>query len=159
MNDDLLPQRRRLHHEVPHWVEDGALFFITLNCANRGGDPLTQAGTADALLNAARFYHEQRKWHITLWLLMPDHLHALLGFPRGVVMAEAFKAWKRYTARQCGIRWQDGFFDHRLRDAAEENAKHHYVRHNPVRKNLCERPEDWPHQLRWNGNELVRGGR
>jgi REP element-mobilizing transposase RayT len=157
--DDPLPQRRRLHHDVPHWVEDGALYFITINCAARGSTQLTAEDTADTLLDAARFYHEQGRWHITLWLLMPDHLHAILGFPRGVAMAETFKAWKRFTARQCGVVWQDGFFDHRLRDAQEENAKYHYVRHNPVRQHLCARPEDWPHQWRWNGRELVRGGR
>jgi REP element-mobilizing transposase RayT len=89
---------------------------------------------------------------------MPDHFHAILSFPSDVVMADLFKHWKRYTARQLGIDWQDGFFDHRLRNAQEENAKHHYIRHNPVRKNLCERPEDWPHQLRWSSGGLVIGG-
>ncbi len=158
MPDDDLPNRKRLHHDVPHWVEDGSLFFITVNCAERGREQLTQPQTANALLDAARFYHDQRKWHITLWLLMPDHFHAILSFPRDVVMAELFKHWKRYTARQLGIDWQDGFFDHRLRNAQEENAKHHYIRHNPVRKNLCTRPEDWPHQLRWSSDGLVIGG-
>jgi REP element-mobilizing transposase RayT len=129
-----------------------------VNCAERGREQLTLTQTAMALLDAARFYHDQRKWHIALWLLMPDHFHAILGFPRDVVMADLFKHWKRYTARQLGIDWQDGFFDHRLRNAQEENAKHHYIRHNPVRKNLCERPEDWPHQLRWSSGGLVIGG-
>ncbi len=158
MPDDDLPNRKRLHHDVPHWVEDGSLFFITVNCAERGREQLTLTQTASALINAARFYHDQRKWHITLWLLMPDHFHAILSFPRDVVMADLFKHWKRYTARQIGIEWQDGFFDHRLRNAQEENAKHHYIRHNPVRKNLCVRPEDWPHQLRWSSDGLVIGG-
>lgn len=157
MPDDL-PSRKRLHHDVPHWIEDGSLFFITVNCAERGREQLTLTQTAMALLDAARFYHDQRKWHIALWLLMPDHFHAILGFPRDVVMADLFKHCKRYTARQLGIDWQDGFFDHRLRNAQEENAKHHYIRHNPVRKHLCERPEDWPHQLRWSSGGLVIGG-
>ncbi len=157
MPDDL-PNRKRLHHDVPHWVEDGSLFFITVNCAERGREQLTLTQTAVALLDAARFYHDQRKWYITLWLLMPDHFHAILSFPRDVVMADLFKHWKRYTARQLGIDWQDGFFDHRMRNAQEENAKHHYIRHNPVRKNLCERPEDWPHQIRWSSGGLVIGG-
>lgn len=158
MPDDDLPNRKRLHHDVPHWVEDGSLFFITVNCAERGREQLTLPQTSSTLLDAARFYHDQRKWHITLCLLMPDHFHAILSFPRDAVMAELFKHWKRYTARQLGIDWQDGVFDHRLRNAQEEDAKHHYIRHNPVRKNLCERPEDWPHQLRWSSGGLVIGG-
>ena len=158
MSSPDLPERRRLHHDVPHWVEDGALYFITLNCAKRGQDQLTHPDTSQALLDAARFYHDKRKWHITLFLLMPDHLHALMSFPREMPMADVFKPWKRFTASRLGIGWQNGFFDHRLRNAEEENAKHHYVRHNPVRKGLSERPEQWPHQLRWTSRGLVAGG-
>ena len=157
MPTDPLPQRRRLDHDVPHWVEDGSLFFITVNCATRGTAQLTPPDTAAALMQAARFYHDQRKWHIALWLLMPDHWHALLGFPRDARMHDLLKAWKRYTTRTCGIDWQDGFFDHRLRTAAEENAKHHYIRPNPVRQNLCAHPDEWPHQMHWDGHKLVLG--
>ena len=153
-----VPDRKKLHHDVPHWVEDGSLFFVTVNCLERGRDQLTPKAVAEGLLDAARFYHQQKKWHVTLWLLMPDHLHALLSFPREAVMEDLFKSWKRYTARQLGIAWQDGFFDHRLRSAEEENANHHYIRHNPVRKGLCSSPEEWPHQLRWSGNVLEMGG-
>ena len=157
MPDDELPNRKRLYHDMPHWVEDGAAFFITMNCAERGRVQLTHATTSAALLEAARFYHDRHKWHITLMLLMPDHLHAIMSFPRGAVMADLFKSWKRYTARELGIVWQDGFFDHRLRNAPEESAKHHYIRHNPVRKNLCARPEDWTHQMHWTSGGLVMG--
>jgi putative transposase len=158
MSDAAQPQRKHLHHDVPHWVEEGSLFFITVNCAERGPAQLTQMSVASALLEAARFYHDQRKWHIMLWVLMPDHLHAILSFPRDAVMADLFKQWKRYTARQLGIVWQDGFFEHRLRNDAEEKAKHHYIRHNPVRKELCVTPEEWPHQLRWSQDKLEIGG-
>jgi len=153
-----LPDRKKLPHDVPHWVEDGSLFFVTVNCSERGRDQLTQSAVADGLLNAARFYHDANKWHITFWLLMPDHFHALLSFPREAVMADLFQSWRRYTARQLGIAWQDGFFDHRLRSAEEEQAKYHYIRHNPVRKGLCASPEEWQHQMRWTGHELMKGG-
>ena len=140
------PNRKHLDHDVPYWVADGALFFITVNCAERGRAQLTTQETATGLLEAARFYHDRRKWHVTLFLLMPDHWHAMLVFPREMAMADVLRDWKRYTSRQFGVAWQDGFFDHRLRDGQEEQANHHYIRHNPVRKGLCGRPEDWPHQ-------------
>ncbi len=159
MPDADLPNRQRLHHDVPHWVADGSPFFITVNCAERGREQLTLPETAAGLLDAARFYHDQHKWHLTLMLLMPDHFHAILSFPRTAAMADLFKHWKRYTARTLGIEWQDGFFDHRLRNDQEENAKHHYIRHNPVRQNLCATPDDWPHQMRWTSSGLVIGGR
>jgi putative transposase len=159
MLENDLPNRQRLHHDVPHWVEDGSPFFITVNCSERGREQLTLPKTAAGLLEAVRFYHDQQKWHLTLLLLMPDHFHAILSFPRSVVMGDLIKSWKRYTARTLGIGWQDGFFDHRLRNDQEANAKHHYIRHNPVRKNLCVSPDDWPHQMRWTPDGLVIGGR
>jgi REP element-mobilizing transposase RayT len=140
--------RKHLHHDVPQWVEEGALFFITVNCKERGGTQLTLPEIATGLLEAARFYHDRRKWQVPLFLLMPDHWHAILAFPGAVVMADALRDWKRFTSRQFGIAWQDGFFDHRLRDAKEAQAKHDYIRHNPVRQGLCPRTEDWPHQAR-----------
>ena len=157
MSNHALPVRRSLRHDVPAWVEDGALFFITVNCARRGCEKLTLSSVATALLESARFYHEQKKWHLHLLLLMPDHWHAIMSFPRSVVMADALKHWKRFTAQRCGINWQDGFFDHRLRSEGEVNEKHHYIRLNPVRQGLCGIPEEWPHQLHSTPNGLASG--
>lgn len=159
MPDADLPTRQRVYHDVPHWVADGSPFFITINCAERGREQLTLPETAAGLLEAARFYHDQLKWHLTFLLLMPDHFHAILSFPRDARMPDLFKHWKRYTARKLGISWQDGFFDHRLRNEQDEIAKHHYIRHNPVRKNLCAGPDDWPYQMRWTSEGLLIGGR
>jgi putative transposase len=157
MEDVPFPERRHLCHDVPSWVPEGAEFFITVNCATRNHDQLTQVTVATALLEAACFYHDQRRWHIQYLLLMPDHWHALMGFPRSSDMATTLAQWKRYTARTLGIGWQDGFFDHRLRNAREAMAKEHYIRHNPVRKNLCQTPEEWPFQMRWSCKGLIVG--
>lgn len=154
MSDDL-PIHRRLWHDVPHWVEDGAWFFITVNCADRMREQLTLPTVATPLLDAARSYHDQGKWH--LGLLMPDHWHAIMGFPRGKPMAELVKDWKRYTKRTLGIDWQDGFFDHRLRNDVV-TSKFYFIRRNPVVKGLCETSEDWPHQLRSTPNGWSIGG-
>ena len=42
--------------------------------------------------------------------------------------------------------WQREFFDHLLRSNESYKAKWAYVRMNPVRAALVERPEDWPYQ-------------
>jgi len=42
--------------------------------------------------------------------------------------------------------WQEGFFDHLLRNGESYSQKWEYVRMNPVRAGLCERPEDWRYQ-------------
>ena len=53
------------------------------------------------------------------------------------------KDLKGYLAKMRGVRWQEGYFDHRLRNPSEYLDKYAYVRRNPVRAGLCALPEDW----------------
>jgi len=59
-------------------------------------------------------------------------------------MSRVLGEWKRYQTKNIGIIWQENFFDHRLRNAAEANLKYDYIRRNPVVKNLCTNADDWP---------------
>ena len=139
-----LPQRGRLPHEVPSWVAEGSFFFITINCAPRGGNHLCRADVGDAVLAAAAFNHQKLAWHCRLMLLMPDHLHAIIAFPQQPGLRKCLANWKHFLAGQQGIDWQRDFFDHRLRTPQEEHEKVSYILMNPVRRGLCERAEDWP---------------
>ncbi len=54
--------------------------------------------------------------------------------------------WKRFQNSRRDVVWQEGFFDHRLRDdelGQELENKANYIRNNPVAAGLCARPEDW----------------
>ncbi|MBI3417054.1 MAG: hypothetical protein HY043_17315 [Verrucomicrobia bacterium] len=138
------PQRGRLLHEVPAWVAEGSFFFITINCAARGSNQLCRAGIGEAVLAAAAHNHEKLAWHCRLMLLMPDHLHGILAFPREPGMKKTVSDWKHFLAARQQIEWQRDFFDHRLRNHHEAQEKINYVLMNPVRRGLCERAEDWP---------------
>jgi putative transposase len=138
----------RLHHTVPQWVEAGSLFHIRIAVAREERKmPLTAAPLAQALMDPARLYQTRRRWHITLFLLMPDHLHALLSFPIGNAMSRTIGDWKHFQTHTHGIVWQEGYFDHRLRNderCDQLNAKAKYIRHNPVASGLCVKAEEWP---------------
>jgi REP element-mobilizing transposase RayT len=138
-----LPVRQKLPHAIPQWVPEGSWFFLTVKCVPRGKNQLCRAGRGDAVFAAMKHNHEQRVWHCRLCLLMPDHLHAILAFPREPGMETVMKDWKRFVAGQTGVTWQRGFFDHRLRDHHELEEKTSYILMNPVREGLCERAEDW----------------
>jgi len=139
-----LPNRKRLPHEIPQWVNEGSFFSININCASRGPNQLCRAGLGDTVLEAAAFYHKHFKWHCRLMVLMPDHLHGIIAFPREPGMKITVNNWKKYLARNHGVEWQRDFFDHRLRNHHELDEKTSYVLMNPVRWGLCERTEDWP---------------
>jgi len=52
--------------------------------------------------------------------------------------------WKRFIAKQTGVVWQPGFFDHRLRNDENYGQKAEYIRQNPVRAGLVNAAGDWP---------------
>lgn len=78
-----------------------------------------------------------------LWLLMPDHLHALISFPMDRNYPKIIANWKENIAKTTGVRWQRDFFDHRLRSHESHEAKATYIRQNPVRKGLVREAGEW----------------
>src|SRR5439155_1122356 len=93
----------KLHHGVPGWVESGALFHIRIAVdREKQKIPLTAPRLAHALLNSARFYETKQRWHIRLFVLMPDHLHALLSFPPDDQMSRIIGEWKHFQTHAHG---------------------------------------------------------
>lgn len=74
---------------------------------------------------------------------MPDHLHALLSFPAEKRIEAVVRNLKRFVAKAADVAWQDGFFDHRLRNHENFEEKAHYIRMNPVRAGLVSQPTEW----------------
>lgn len=95
------------------------------------------------MLNSVEFYTAKGRWFSHLFLLMPDHLHALLSFPKHEKMSRVISEWKRYQTRMHGLQWQDNYFDHRIRNTNEYLEKAAYIRNNPVAKGLCDTAENW----------------
>ena len=138
--------RKHLPHEIPLWVDPGKeTYFITINCYKRGRNQLARKEIAEPLFDTVRHRQEKFLWWPYLFLLMPDHLHALLSFPpSGQPLRRVVSTWKEWTAKQLGLAWQDDFFEHRLRREESRREKADYILENPVRKGLAVRPEDWP---------------
>ena len=135
----------RLLHETPGWVKAGALFHIRIRTAPEQRLPLTSPCLVQALLDAARRYHELGHWWCDLFLVMPDHVHAMLAFRRDVDMSVVLSNWKRGVARFQHVLWQSNYFDHRIRNAKESQTTWRYIRRNPVVKDLCATEDDWPY--------------
>jgi putative transposase len=137
------PVGKRLPHATPQWVADGSWFFITINSEPPAKNQLCLPDIGSAILGAAAYYHEKFIWHCRLCLLMPDHLHAIVAIPRERGIKTVVTNWKRFLSARHGVAWQRDFFDHRLRNEHQLEEKTHYILMNPVRKDLCKRPEDW----------------
>ena len=139
-------KRIRLKHDIPNWVNDGEIYFITINTLPRGENQLATPGVSRAIKAAVQNYTDSGKWYPKLVVLMPDHLHMLVSLnTKRFGIKAIIKPWKSYLAKTHSINWQDDFFEHRIRDRVSLEEKEHYLRLNPVRAELVKEPEDWPY--------------
>ena len=87
------------------------------------------------------------------YVIMPDHIHLFaalsgkdLSLPQWI---KALRSVLGKTLIKMGTdkpHWQEGFFDHVLRNPRSYAEKWEYVRMNPVRKGLVTQREEWPFQ-------------
>ena len=84
---------------------------------------------------------------LSLLLLMPDHLHGLIGIDGRDSLSRLIQDYKRITRKLAGVQWQRNFFDHRLRHGESLAEKFAYICQNPVRAGLISTEQDWPYVL------------
>jgi putative transposase len=119
--------RKPLDHTTHCAGRFGATYFITICCQQRGSNQLCHERAAAVLMDTARIYHERARWHLKLLLLMPDHLHALIGVDGQTLLGSVIRNYKRITAKMAGVKWQRNFFDHRLRHDESLAEKFAYI--------------------------------
>ncbi len=143
--DPILPIRKHLPHGQPSWLQENAGYFITICCLPRGANQLCRPDVAAAVFESVVFRQTRGDWYVHLILLMPDHIHALMTFPRDHESRAVIETWKGIVAKKAGVVWQRGYFDHRLRDCESWEGKATYIRLNPCRAGLVTEAEVWPY--------------
>jgi putative transposase len=103
-----------------------------------------------ALLIDTLYHYRGEAYLLHEFVVMPDHIHIILRPLTSLEKAVQFiKGGFSYRAKkELGSNmevWQKGFSDHRIRDAGDYAQHVSYVRENPVRKHLCEKPELYPY--------------
>jgi len=96
---------------------------------------------------------EQRDIAVGRYVIMPNHIHLFVALPpTGPTLPKWVQMLRTVlgkTLLRVGFQkphWQEGFFDHVLRNSESYSEKWDYVRMNPVRAALCEKAEAWPYQ-------------
>jgi len=129
----------------------------------QGACHLRRSEVAD-LLCGALLHFEGERYLLSDWVVMPNHVHVVLWPTPNQLLSRILKSWKQYTSRRAkrlvGLGeepfWQPESYDHWIRNDEEKARICGYVRNNPVRAGLCQRPEDWRWSSAWPGwkNEL-----
>ncbi len=77
---------------------------------------------------------------------MPDHVHLLVRLGDILPLAECVRLFKGRLSpslRTCGLNWQAGFYEHRLRAPEDVRQVFFYVYLNPYRAHLLPETQVW----------------
>jgi REP element-mobilizing transposase RayT len=118
--------------------------------AGHGACWLSKPEIAELVANALKYFSGQR-YELRAWVVMPNHVHAVVRPMPGHTLSDILHSWKSFTSNQANklLRrigqpfWQTESFDHWIRDDEEHARLAAYVVNNPVKAGFCQRPEDW----------------
>ena len=148
--------------------EPGHAHALTFSCY-RGFKFLARDRSRQWLMDAVRAARDELEFDVWAYVIMPEHAHLLvrprrpvydIAVVRGTVkepvgragvawLAEHAPHWLPRITRRRGKRterlfWQSGGgYDRNIIEPKTLSAQIDYFHANPVRRGLCERPEDW----------------
>jgi carbamoylphosphate synthase large subunit/REP element-mobilizing transposase RayT len=122
---------RRFVEEREDWLDRGC-----------GSCLLRDPKAAEIVADALRFFDGQR-YHLDTFVIMPNHVHALLQPMADHPLNEILHSWKSFTANAInraanrdGEVWMRESYDHIMRDWNELRAWRKYIAANPKKAQL-----------------------
>lgn len=143
---------RRTSSLIDH-PEPAIARLFTLRTRLAGRNLLCQPQTARNLLAAAYHCHAVGDWRCHLFLLLPDHVHAIAALPAGIDPDDWLRRFKQYATRHTGVTWHRQGDHQALHDERELAVAADYILRNPVRLGLAATSDEWPWQ--WSPRQLA----
>jgi REP element-mobilizing transposase RayT len=128
------------------WSSPGAEYFLTL-CTQDRRPGLTEPSVVSPVLIQAHQLTAEGHWHLRTATVMPDHLHLLFTLGDRAELSAVLRLLKGRLAptfRATAMRWERGYFDHRLRPDEDRLAVFLYIYLNPYRAGLASPGKIWP---------------
>jgi REP element-mobilizing transposase RayT len=132
----------------------GAVYFVTWR--KEKGSP--DLGAAERTLVLQALLHFERfRYRLFAYVVMNDHVHALVQPLAGWELEKILHSWKSFTAHAiCRLRsssgnvWQRDYLDRIMRDEAELMEKCEYILNNPLKRWPDQQGYEWVGWLRVN---------
>ena len=133
-------------------------YFITASTFQKQ-NLLQSDRMASLFLEVLLHYHQQRKYQLHEFVVMPNHFHLLITPAETLERAlQLIKGGFSFRAKkELGFIheiWQPSYYDRRVRDISEYFAFRDYIHHNPVKGRLVARAVDYPYSSGAPGFEL-----
>jgi len=126
----------------------GDFHFLTFSCFRRL--PLLGRPPAYRIFERELETVRQRYGFVVAgYVLMPEHVHLLVGETRISSLSVAVQVLKQQTSRKLKAPatiqfWQRRYYDFNVHNELKRVEKLQYMHRNPVRRGLVAKPEDWP---------------
>ncbi len=128
---------------------------------------LLREADAARLVQDALLHFDGRRYELLAWIIMPNHVHALVQLNAGMSLSPIVTSWKSFTGRRLSAMraadsaqanserriWHREYWDRYIRDADHFHAAREYIHRNPVEAGLVARAEDWE----WSSARLTAG--
>jgi carbamoylphosphate synthase large subunit/REP element-mobilizing transposase RayT len=125
--------RKRFLQPREDWLDQG-----------HGSCVLQKTDASEIVANALRHFDGER-YHLDSFVVMPNHVHALVQPLPGYALKDVVRSWKSYTARQInktlgrsGTVWMQESFDRIVRDWNSLVRCRDYIGRNPEKAKLRE---------------------
>jgi putative transposase len=127
---------------IPSRASRPGTFFVTTSTHDRRRLFQVDAN-ARLFIETLQHYRRERKYKLHAFVAMPDHVHFILT-PQEITLERAVGMIKGGFSHRLASKfpvWQRGFTDHRIRDAADMEARRKYLLLNPVKAGLVKAAE------------------
>lgn len=151
---------------------EGDAHFVTFSCYRRRR-LLDHDRAKKIVMGVLNSQLSQQAGRCVGFVIMPDHVHAIVWFPKPDQINHFMKQWKQRSSLQIKQLfrsflsryaetidldepiWQAGYYDFNLYTERKTEEKLTYMHQNPVRAGLVEKPVDWP----WSSARFYELGR
>ena len=139
--------------KLPRFLLDNQCYHVVTTTRDRV-PVFLDPDCASLVIEAVQFVRHERAY-VLAYVVMPEHLHALLVPRDGTSISQVMQSIKGYTARlvnekldRRGPLWQRSFYERVIRDEDELNRIRQYIIDNPMR---WEEDEENPNRIQSHG--------
>jgi putative transposase len=122
----------------------GSFHFLTFSYYHRF-QYLGAAEARDLFEDALERVRQRYRFVVAGYVVMPEHVHLLIGEPVKGVVSSVIHALKLSVAMRRAERpfWQARYYDFLVHNEEKRVEKLRYMHRNPVVRGLVANPEDW----------------
>jgi len=110
---------------------------------------LTREGAYDVFERELEVVRRRYGFVVAGYVLMPEHVHLLVGEPQRSPLSVALQVLKQQTSRKLKSNgeaqfWQRRYYDFNVHNEEKRVEKLRYMHRNPIQRGLVEKPGQWP---------------